>query len=191
MSTERTYNSSFWTREEDEIFENTLAIYCNDKNLFMKMKEELLGKSLDDITDHINILIEDIDAIESEHVLLPNYPEMQSDANQNLKPDVEWRKGTPWTAQEHRHCVITRTASQVASHAHKFFKRVEANNKGNRRARTKASVLDITSVDAEAAGTSQVPNTVDMIGPTAEDHKQWETLAMRAYCLEKAPILRR
>uniref|UniRef100_A0A0V0H7L4 Putative ovule protein n=1 Tax=Solanum chacoense TaxID=4108 RepID=A0A0V0H7L4_SOLCH len=50
---------------------------------------------------------------------------------------------------------------QVASHAQKFYKRLEAANKGNRR----ASILDITSVDAEAAGTSQFPNTEDMIGP--------------------------
>ncbi|KAK4730980.1 hypothetical protein R3W88_023968 [Solanum pinnatisectum] len=144
------------------------------------MEEALPQKSLQDIKDHYNILLEDINAIDFGCVPLRNYPEMQSNANQNSKADVEWRRGTPWTEQEHRsflrglaiygrgdwrsisrHCVITRTGMQVASHAQKFYKRLEAANKGNRR----ASILDITSVDAEAAGTSQVPNTEDMIGP--------------------------
>ncbi|KAK6779587.1 hypothetical protein RDI58_021771 [Solanum bulbocastanum] len=180
MSTDRTYNSSFWTREEDKIFENTLAIYFNKNNLLRMMEEALPQKSLQDIKDHYNILLEDINAIDSGCVPLRNYPEMQSNANQNSKVDVKWRRGTPWTEQEHRsflrglaiygrgdwrsisrHCVITRTGMQVASHAQKFYKRLKAANKGNRR----ASILDITSVDAEAAGTSQVPNTEDMIGP--------------------------
>ncbi|KAK4707403.1 hypothetical protein R3W88_033049 [Solanum pinnatisectum] len=184
MNIDQTCNSSFWTREEDKIFENTLAIYFNDNNLFMKMEEALPGKSLNDIKDHYNILLEDIGAIDSGHIPLPNYPKMQSNSNQNTKAYVEWRRGTPWTEEEHRsflrgldiygkgdwksisrHCVITRTAMQVATHAQKYFKRVEANNKGNRRARAKPSVLDIISVDTEFSGTSQVPNIVDMIGP--------------------------
>ncbi|WMV44757.1 hypothetical protein MTR67_038142 [Solanum verrucosum] len=180
MSTNRTCNSSFWTREEDKIFENTLAIYFNKNNLLRMMEEALPQKSLQDIKDHYNILLEDINDIDSGCVPLHNYPEMQSNANQNSKADVERRRGTTWTEQEHRsflrglaiygrgdwrsisrHCVITRTGMQVASHAQKFYKRLEAANKGNRR----ASILDITSVDAEAAGTSQFPNTEDMIGP--------------------------
>ncbi|XP_015165105.1 transcription factor DIVARICATA-like [Solanum tuberosum] len=147
------------------------------------MEEAFPGKSLDDIKDHYNILLEDIGAIDSGHVSLPNYPKMQRNVNQNTKAYVEWRRGTPWIEEEHmsflrvldiygkgdwksisRHCVITRAAMQVATPAQKYFKRVEANNKGNRRARAKPSVLDIISVDAEFGGTSQVPNTVDMIG---------------------------
>ncbi|XP_004246920.2 transcription factor SRM1-like [Solanum lycopersicum] len=180
MSTNKTCNSSFWTREEDKIFENTLAIYFNNNNLLRMMEEALPQKSLQDIKDHYNILLEDINAIDSGCVPLLNYLEMQSNANQNLKADAKWRRGTPWTEEEHRsflrgldiygrgdwrsisrHCVITRTGMQVASHAQKFFKRLEAANKGERR----ASILDITSADAEAAGTSQVPKTEDMIGP--------------------------
>ncbi|XP_049407044.1 transcription factor SRM1-like [Solanum stenotomum] len=180
MSTNRTCNSSFWTREEDKVFENTLAIYFNKNNLLRMMEEALPQKSLQDIKDHYNILLEDINDINSGCVPLHNYPEMQSNANQNSKADVERRRGTTWTEQEHRsflrglaiygrgdwrsisrHCVITRTGMQVASHAQKFYKCLEAANKGNRR----ASILDITSVDAEAAGTSLVPNAEDMIGP--------------------------
>jgi len=102
MSTDRTCKSSFWTREEDKIFENILAIYFDDNNLFMKMEEALPGKSVDQIKDHYNILLEDIDAIDSGLAPLPNYPELQSNANQNKKADVKWRRGTPWTEEEHR-----------------------------------------------------------------------------------------
>ncbi|KAK4713417.1 hypothetical protein R3W88_019324 [Solanum pinnatisectum] len=48
---------------------------------------------------------------------------------------------------------------QVATHAQKYFKHVEANKKGNRRARAKPSVLDIIGVGAQFGGTSQVPTT--------------------------------
>ncbi|WMV51233.1 hypothetical protein MTR67_044618 [Solanum verrucosum] len=52
-----------------------------------------------------------------------------------------------------RHCVIKRTAMQVATHSQKYFKRIEANKKGNRKARAKPSILDINIVDAEFGGT--------------------------------------
>ncbi|KAK4713418.1 hypothetical protein R3W88_019325 [Solanum pinnatisectum] len=66
------------------------------------MEEALPGKSVDDIKDHCNILLEDIDAISSGRAPLPKYPKMQSNANKNLRVDVEWRRGTPWTEEEHR-----------------------------------------------------------------------------------------
>ncbi|XP_015168347.1 transcription factor DIVARICATA-like [Solanum tuberosum] len=184
MSTKQKCYSSFWTRDADKIFENTLAIYSKDINLLTKIQEALPGKLLDDILDHYNILVEDVKAIESGLVPLPNYPKMQGDSSKkSSKADVERQRGTPWTEEEHRsflrgleiyekgdwrsisrHCVMTRTPMQVATHSQKFFKRLNATKKGNRKPRAKASVLDITSVDVEAAGTSQVRTTVDMIG---------------------------
>ncbi|KAG5584384.1 hypothetical protein H5410_044818 [Solanum commersonii] len=201
MSTDRTCNSSFWTREEDKIFENILAIYFNDNNQLTKMEEALPGKTVDEIKDHYNILLEDIDAINFGGTPLPNYPELQCNANQNKKADVKWRRGTPWTEEEHRsflrgldiygrgdwrsisrHCVITRTVIQVASHAQKYFKRVEANKKGNRRARAKPNVLDITGVDAEFGGNSQVQITVDMIGPACEGSQAVPDTSTESMC---------
>ncbi|XP_059300258.1 transcription factor SRM1-like [Lycium ferocissimum] len=186
MSTNQTYNGSFWTKEEDTIFENTLAIYFTDDNLLMKMAEALPGKSLDDIKQHYDMLVEDVDAIESGRVPLPKYPKMQSHSDQKSrfsKADVERRRGVAWTEEEHRsflrglekygrgdwrsisrYCVISRTPTQVASHAQKYFSRLKAVNEDNRR-KKRTSIHDITSVDPETAGTSQVPNTEHMLGP--------------------------
>ncbi|KAK4708290.1 hypothetical protein R3W88_029215 [Solanum pinnatisectum] len=80
MNTDRTCNNSFWTKEENKIFENTLAINKDNNNLLEEMAKTLPGKSTDDIKDHCNVLIEDLNIIESGYVTLSNYPEMQ---NQN------------------------------------------------------------------------------------------------------------
>ncbi|KAH0776051.1 hypothetical protein KY290_007462 [Solanum tuberosum] len=80
MNTDQTCNNSFWTKEENKIFENTLAINKDNNNLLEEMAKALPGKSTNDIKDHYNVLIEDINIIESGYVTLSNYPEMQ---NQN------------------------------------------------------------------------------------------------------------
>ncbi|MCE0480737.1 hypothetical protein HAX54_037839 [Datura stramonium] len=118
MSTDRTCNRSFCTKEEDKIFENTLAIYFKDDNLFKKMAEALPGKSHDDIIYHYYILLEDLNSIESGHVPLPNYLEMQRDSNQKSKiskADVEWRRGIPWTEEEHRSLLPSKQPCTAAS----------------------------------------------------------------------------
>ncbi|CAM6024928.1 unnamed protein product [Sphagnum balticum] len=77
-------------------------------------------------------------------------------------PDQERRKGIPWTEEEHRlfllgltkfgkgdwrsisrNFVISRTPTQVASHAQKYFIRLNSINKDKRR----SSIHDITSVN--------------------------------------------
>ncbi|KAL2643561.1 hypothetical protein R1flu_011148 [Riccia fluitans] len=79
------------------------------------------------------------------------------------KADQERRKGIPWTEEEHRlfllglakfgkgdwrsisrNFVISRTPTQVASHAQKYFIRLNSINKDKRR----SSIHDITSVNS-------------------------------------------
>lgn len=102
MSTNVTCNSSFWSKEEDIILENALAMHFDDKDLLKKMEEALPEKSVDEILHHYNELVEDINAIELGSVQLRRYPEMQGNANQNLKADVKWQRGIPWTEHEHK-----------------------------------------------------------------------------------------
>uniref|UniRef100_M1B1V8 Uncharacterized protein n=1 Tax=Solanum tuberosum TaxID=4113 RepID=M1B1V8_SOLTU len=96
---------------------------------------------------------------------------MQGDSSKkSSKADVERQRGTPWTEEEHRLTsilILTYFSLFPTIGGYPFpevFKRLNATIKGNRKPRAKASVLDITSVDVEAAGTSQVRTTVDMIG---------------------------
>ncbi|KAG6522818.1 transcription factor MYBS1-like [Zingiber officinale] len=90
------------------------------------------------------------------------------------KAEQERRKGTPWTEEEHRlfllgldkygkgdwrsisrNFVISRTPTQVASHAQKYFIRLNSMNRDRRR----SSIHDITSVNGGDASSQQGPIT--------------------------------
>ncbi|EAZ30286.1 hypothetical protein OsJ_14331 [Oryza sativa Japonica Group] len=90
------------------------------------------------------------------------------------KAEQERRKGIPWTEEEHRlfllgldkfgkgdlhsisrNFVISRTPTQVASHAQKYFIRLNSMNRDRRR----SSIHDITSVTAGDVAAQQGPIT--------------------------------
>ncbi|KAH0467401.1 hypothetical protein IEQ34_004639 [Dendrobium chrysotoxum] len=90
------------------------------------------------------------------------------------KSDLERKKGIPWTEEEHRlfllglekfgkgdwrsisrNFVVSRTPTQVASHAQKYFIRLNSINRDRRR----SSIHDITNVNGGDAPTSQGPIT--------------------------------
>ncbi|KAL1217722.1 Transcription factor SRM1 [Cardamine amara subsp. amara] len=86
----------------------------------------------------------------------------------------KWRKGVSWTSDEHRefllgleqygkgdwrsisrYSVLTRTPSQVASHAQKYYARHNTKNKHSKR----SSIHDITDANSRGISTNQRPIT--------------------------------
>ncbi|KAH7282107.1 hypothetical protein KP509_35G012200 [Ceratopteris richardii] len=98
--------------------------------------------------------------------------------------EQERRKGTPWTEEEHRlfllglekygkgdwrsisrNFVVSRTPTQVASHAQKYFIRLNSINKDRRR----SSIHDITSVTSNGDGSQSSQGPITGQGPVASN----------------------
>ncbi|XP_027360796.1 transcription factor SRM1-like isoform X2 [Abrus precatorius] len=192
---------SEWSREQDKAFENALATYPEDApDRWEKIAADVPGKTIEEIKLHYELLVEDINQIESGCVPLPPYNSSSegsashasddgagkkggshghysSESNHGTKPsrsDQERRKGIAWTEDEHRlfllgldkygkgdwrsisrNFVVTRTPTQVASHAQKYFIRLNSMNKDRRR----SSIHDITSVNNGDISAPQGPIT--------------------------------
>ncbi|XP_019461688.1 PREDICTED: transcription factor DIVARICATA-like [Lupinus angustifolius] len=190
--------SSEWSWEQDKAFESALVTHPEDApDRWEKIAANVPGKTVEEIKQHYELLVEDINQIESGCVPLPSYnssPEgsashasdegagkksghHNSDSNHGTKAsrsDQERRKGIAWTEEEHRlfllglekygkgdwrsisrNFVVTRTPTQVASHAQKYFIRLNSMNKDRRR----SSIHDITSVNNGDVSASQAPIT--------------------------------
>ncbi|XP_059633299.1 transcription factor SRM1-like [Cornus florida] len=209
MSADKSDDSSAWSRDQDKAFENALATYPEDSsNRWEKIAADVPGKSLEEIKDHYELLVDDVNRIDSGCVPLPPYNsssdgstshagdegtgkksghsgQLNSDSNHGGKTsrsDQERRKGIAWTEEEHklfllglekygkgdwrsisRHFVVTRTPTQVASHAQKYFIRLNSMNKDRRR----SSIHDITSISGEDISVPQGPITGQTNGSAA------------------------
>lgn len=162
-----------WSEEEDRLFENSLAQYWDYPDRFEKCASVLSRKNIADVIARFKEMDEDIRNIEMGNVQMPAYPvpgETLSITQLQKKvksQDTERRKGIPWTEEEHRlflmglakygkgdwrsisrNFVITRTPTQVASHAQKYFIRLHSQNKKDKR---RASIHDITTVNGGAS----------------------------------------
>ncbi|KAJ0039628.1 hypothetical protein Pint_28748 [Pistacia integerrima] len=135
-----------WSKEEDKLFEIGIA-QLNFKSLdhvFQHMALKLPGKTLSEIKQHFITLIQDLQLIESGAIPLPNYK--TCDKNKTIQNPR--KRGVPWNSEEHklfleglekygkgdwrsisRFCVVTRTPTQVASHAQKYFIRLHHKSK--------------------------------------------------------------
>lgn len=214
MSFEETLNWSEWTKEQDKAFENCLALYAGEPDdRWEKIAAALTGKTREEIRHHYDLLVEDLNAIESGCVPLPCYTDsaaedtknednpavsekdnqpaqtqpgkVQSDsahAKKASRVELERRKGIAWTPDEHRkflkglekfgkgdwrsisrHYVRSRTPTQVASHAQKYFNRLNSGTKQRRR----TSIHDITCDDVGETSAPQGPITGEKFGASA------------------------
>ncbi|XP_028771425.1 transcription factor DIVARICATA [Neltuma alba] len=177
-----------WTRAENKIFENALAVYDKDTpDRWQKVAAMIPGKTVGDVIKQYQQLEDDVGNIEAGLVSVPDYyasapsSPFTLDSWANFSPgydpshgfhgkrpssgrptENERKKGVPWTEEEHklfllglkkhgkgdwrnisRNFVLTRTPTQVASHAQKYFIRQLSGGKDKRR----ASIHDITTVN--------------------------------------------
>ena len=107
-----------WTRTDDELFEAAVANLGEDDDpeRWRKIVAEVPGKSPDEIRAHYEALVHDVILIDSGRVELPVYSDSWPDSprsgqisfgsghgNKVKQSDVERKKGTPWTEEEHRY----------------------------------------------------------------------------------------
>ncbi|WMV57005.1 hypothetical protein MTR67_050390 [Solanum verrucosum] len=70
--------NSTWTREEDKMFENALAIFDKDTQDRWSNVAKATGKTEEEVKLHYQKLVEDIENIEADLVPLPKYNESEA-----------------------------------------------------------------------------------------------------------------
>ncbi|PRQ47176.1 putative transcription factor MYB-HB-like family [Rosa chinensis] len=133
-----------WTFEENKRFETALAEFdLGAPDLFDNIQTRVPGKTLWEIKKHLDDLFEDIEKIETGIIPIPNYKTTPTQVKSNPRSQPR-KKGVIWTEEEHklflqglkiygkgdwksisRHCVMSRNPTQVASHAQKYFLRLQ------------------------------------------------------------------
>ncbi|XP_061347142.1 transcription factor DIVARICATA-like [Gastrolobium bilobum] len=213
--------SSKWTRTENKLFENALAVHDKDTpDRWHKVAEMIPGKTVRDVMRQYKDLEVDVSNIEAGLIPVPGYSTTTSPftldwvntpgydgfkgsgkrSSSVRPPEQERKKGVPWTEEEHklfllglkkygkgdwrnisRNFVITRTPTQVASHAQKYFIRQLSGGKDKRR----ASIHDITTVNLTETITTSSEDTNRSTSPqhsmmqqnstatTPRTHFQW------------------
>ncbi|KAG6521054.1 hypothetical protein ZIOFF_018120 [Zingiber officinale] len=154
-----------WTAEENKRFEDALAKFDGEApDRWAKVAAFVPGKTVGDVINHYRELVFDVSEIEPGRVPCPE-GRRNSQWVGARSSDHERKKGVPWTEEEHklflfglkkfgkgdwrsisRKSVITRTPTQVASHAQKYFLRLNSGSKDKRR----SSFHDITTIDLPA-----------------------------------------
>lgn len=121
---------STWTREQEKAFEKALAVHLEESaDRWEKIAKAVPGKTAQNIKHHYQLLVEDINRIESGDVPLPSYVSSLDGSAEDggeggggvrkgehprhshgdlghggkaSRLDQERRKGIPWTEDEHR-----------------------------------------------------------------------------------------
>jgi hypothetical protein len=113
-----------WTREQEKAFENAVATMGGEEDgdaRWEKLAEAVEGKTPEEVRRHYELLVEDVDGIESGRVPLPAYAAdgaaeegggggkkgsggggTHGDKGSAKSAEQERRKGIAWTEDEHR-----------------------------------------------------------------------------------------
>jgi len=176
-----------WSRLDDKLFERALVMVPEEyPDRWLRVAECVPGKSPREVREHYEDLVRDVLDIDSGRIELPTYADDSDgwDSPSQISfgsktREAERKKGTPWTEEEHklflvglerfgkgdwrsisRNVVVTRTPTQVASHAQKYFLRQTSVKKERKR----SSIHDITSVDNN--NTAALPVDQNWIPPS-------------------------
>ncbi|KAK4403352.1 Transcription factor DIVARICATA [Sesamum angolense] len=161
--------STKWTKEENKKFESALAVFDEKTpNRWFKVAAMIPGKSVFDVINQYRELVADVSDIEAGLVPVPG--------KKGRTCDQERKKGVPWTEDEHRrfllglqkygkgdwrsisrHFVVSKTPTQVASHAQKYYLRQLSGGK------TRKGQASMTSRQSTSSTPLLHQTTIDLI----------------------------
>ncbi|XP_020527256.1 transcription factor DIVARICATA-like [Amborella trichopoda] len=181
-----------WSLQQNKIFEEALAAFSDvSPDMLHKIAQKVAGKSASDVYMHYEVLLKDIKDIDSGKVELPSYKDGSCEISFELRQvparrKSERKKASPWTKEEHgfflkglqkcskgdwrgisRKFVVTRTPTQIASHAQKYYKRQEMlSGKKNKK---RVSIHDMSVDDLDIQATKELRST-QYVSNTAHKH---------------------
>ncbi|PPD71280.1 hypothetical protein GOBAR_DD31842 [Gossypium barbadense] len=140
--------SSAWSWHQDKLFERALVMFSNDESSdrWEKIAAQVPGKSAADVRRHYEDLEHDVLEIESGRVELPSYEgelESASWVNELFLIGLQKYGKGDWRSIS-RNAVVSRTPTQVASHAQKYFLRLNSVNEKNKK---RSSIHDLKMGD--------------------------------------------